>query len=297
MSKNKYYDFMKSIIAIVPKYTPGKPPKFPNILGTGFIVDKDGIVLTCDHVARAINNLYRKENSSDIPAVCLSFEYHYKKENKKTEITIGIKTLPIAEIFYLDNFRYKVPYAPPESIKPDIAFIQVESINLPALKLCSDYFNIIPGNDVFTLGFPLGNSFMVFKDINNNEWIQNFLPIIQKGIISSIFPFRCPYPFGYLVNLMAQEGSSGSPLFSYHSNDVIGIIDRRVYQNIDVSGSLNRIPTNFSYAFGLKMVHEILNLVKKDCNFKDISIFKDFNIFEEKSLEPDADFILYNYKP
>lgn len=294
MSKDKYYEFMRSIVAVIPKYTEGKPPKFPFILGTGFMIDKKGIILTCDHVAKAINNLYRKENTTDIPAVCISFEYSYKKLDKKTEVTIGIKTLPITEIFYLDNFKYKAPYAPPESIKPDIAFLQVGAINLPILKLCNNYFNIIPGNEVYNLGFPLGNDFMIMRE-NNNEWIQNFLPIMQNGIISTILPFRCPYPYGFLINIMVQEGSSGSPLILKHTNEVIGIINSRVYQTIAASENTNLIPTNFSYAICLKMIPELLDLVKTNSNFKDTSSFEDFNDFQEKSLDPNSDFILYDY--
>ena len=293
MTKSKYYDFLKNIVAIIPKYTKGKPPKFPSIIGTGFMIEKDGIILTCDHVARAINNLYRIEGTSDIHVFCISFEYSYKKLEKKTKINIGIKTLPIVEIFYINDFDYNVPYAPPSSVKPDIAFLQIMAKNLPVAKLCQNYFNIIPGDEVFTMGFPLGKNLMVLKE-ETDEWIQNFLPIIQKGIISGVLPFRCPDPYGFLINIMAQEGSSGSPLILTKTNEIIGIINKRVYQGSPKKTDF--IPTNFSYAIGLKAIPMLVELVKTNERFRDISNFKDIDEFEEKSLEPSSDFILYNYK-
>lgn len=59
------YDIVKnSIVAIIHRYTPiwkedTPPPEFPPILGTGFIIKENGLIVTCDHVLRAIPKLFK----------------------------------------------------------------------------------------------------------------------------------------------------------------------------------------------------------------------------------------------
>src|SRR5437660_10524844 len=55
-----YREVRKSIVAFVPRHLPlrlgQKPPVFPPIVGTGFIID-DGIVVTNNHVVRRLAGL------------------------------------------------------------------------------------------------------------------------------------------------------------------------------------------------------------------------------------------------
>ncbi|WP_231714495.1 serine protease [Desulfonema ishimotonii] len=57
-----YIPLKKGIVAFVPKYLPANsdaPRAFPPIIGTGFVVDKNGLIVTNRHVIRAFGEISR----------------------------------------------------------------------------------------------------------------------------------------------------------------------------------------------------------------------------------------------
>jgi S1-C subfamily serine protease len=61
---NSYKKVKRSIVAFTLKYIPvyekdQKPPLFPTIIGTGFVIRSDGIVVTNAHVVDAFSKVFR----------------------------------------------------------------------------------------------------------------------------------------------------------------------------------------------------------------------------------------------
>jgi hypothetical protein len=75
------------------------------------------------------------------------------------------------------------------------------------MPLAEDPFSLRVGMPVATAGFPLGTDAILFYD-----QISQVMPFLREGIVSNLLPFPCPYPHGFTIDIMAQGGSSGSPI-------------------------------------------------------------------------------------
>jgi len=102
---------------------------------------------------------------------------------------------------------------------PDFGFVQIEVQQLPALRLSEDAFSIRVGMPIATAGFPLGTDALLMY-----EKISQVMPFLRHGIVSSVLPFPCPYPHGFTIDVMAQGGSSGSPIFVTDRPVAVGIL-------------------------------------------------------------------------
>ncbi len=43
--------------------------------------------------------------------------------------------------------------------------------------------------------------------------LTQVVPLLKRGIVSSVFPFAAPFPHGFTLDVMIQGGASGSPVF------------------------------------------------------------------------------------
>jgi len=263
---------LNSIVAISPKYLKinkgEKPPIVPPIIGTGFIIDEDGLVVTCDHVIKEVLKLPKPNNikSDDIPIRVFRFNTVERKEGNKYYTNV----FKVLNIIGIDSFNYKTENYPNE--KPDIGFLHIDASELKKIDLCENFLEIKPGIDIVTGGFPLSTYFLIGEEDKNgekvNEWINQFNPIFQKGIISSVFPRVCKKPHGILTNMMIPEGGSGSPLVSAEDGKLIGIMSKRTFQyKYSEKGARYYIPTNFSTAISTYYFKQLIEIIKKDKNF------------------------------
>jgi len=162
----------------------GKPDT-RNILGTGFIITKKGLVVTADHVIfdeqkdRVHRNLFCSWPSYPEP---LWFRVSISKRFKQ-----GAKGRDIALLQIVNDKRSK-PY--------------------PFLEIGDD-FEI--GDPVLITGFPL-----VFEKIYH--W-----PLFRRGIIAST-RYKHQNSRVIVLDLPAADGYSGSPVFNLRSRKVVGII-------------------------------------------------------------------------
>jgi hypothetical protein len=64
--------------------------------------------------------------------------------------------------------------------------------------------------------------------------------VCDRGIVSSVYPFPTAQPQGLTIDIMQQDGSSGSPIFRIADGSVIGVmssgvIERKVAQSEQAS--------------------------------------------------------------
>jgi S1-C subfamily serine protease len=205
-----------SIVALATRWTQtpqGGRPIFPTLLGTGFVVDSRGIIATNRHVVEALEQLPRhpKGESSAIGIVWAEIERRS-----------GMGVLPA---FFADvkgystvtEFSSNSPYY--AEAPPDIGFVQLKVRDLPALKLRTEANILRVGTPIATAGFPLGTDPLVAFGK-----VSQLTPFLRQGIISSVFPFPCPYPHGFTIDVMQQGGASGSPVFLADASVVVGMI-------------------------------------------------------------------------
>lgn len=262
MNLKESYDIVRdSIVAITHKYIPSReddtpPPEFPPILGTGFIIRENGLIVTNDHVLKAIPKLFKPP---DRPKEEWPVEVYLLKNTKTGMFVVPLEVLGAFEI---KKFSTGPVYYGPKI--PDVGFLLVKVKGLPALKINDKMETLHEGLEVATAGFPMGT-----EALRAPGWLHQFTPTLQMGIISAVQPFRCASPHGFSVNIMTQGGASGSPVFLPETGEVIGVLYGGLYdysltkKNKDVY----KVPTNISYVVPAQFISKSLDSITKDKHF------------------------------
>ena len=130
------------IVAICPMYNKikkgGKPPIVPPIIGTGFIIDEDGLVVTCKHVVESVLKLPKPENKNNNEIPIRVFRFVRVISNGK--ILIQSNVFKVLNIIDISNFSHKEENYPKE--KPDICFLHIDASKLEKIELCEPHFII-----------------------------------------------------------------------------------------------------------------------------------------------------------
>lgn len=274
---------------------------FNPILGTGFVIDESGIILTCGHVIDEIiksagQYLLDKINEKKADSI------EKFKEGSDVNDLIDVKGKCPAFINFFINDGKNVYVCPCDIIRaskiqgiktswnrvcnivPDIGLIEADVKDLEKVILCDDFNKIEIGLEVGTSGFPFGKDLMIGREVIDNnirEYIQQASPTLKRGIISAILPIKCERPELFLTDIMVQGGQSGSPLFLVDTGEVIGIVIQSMHQLFNYTYTSNSIekniqipiPTGLSYSVP---VHFLVNNLEK---------FKKDNSVEKKDLK------------
>jgi hypothetical protein len=73
--------------------------------------------------------------------------------------------------------------------------------------------------EIATIGYPLGTI-----PLTALGKLNQVSPFIRRGIVSSVLPFPTHRPHGFTIDIMQQGGSSGSPILSASTAEVVGMM-------------------------------------------------------------------------
>jgi S1-C subfamily serine protease len=207
-----YKKIKPSIVAIASKVS--SSPDFPDIIGTGFIAREDGIVITNNHVIEGIKKIPRLKTApkDEWPATVLYFNM-----TPRGMMVVGLE---------IDGFALLKRDEPiPEGVNfygadvPDLGVIKLKiRSGLPPLTIAPQ-LGIEEGHNVVIAGFPQGS-----KPLMALGWVHQLSPTLQKGILGAMAPFSCDDPHAILIDVVAQPGSSGSPIINPDNGNVIGVL-------------------------------------------------------------------------
>jgi hypothetical protein len=244
----------KSIVALGTKLAIGQSgaplPAFPTIIGTGFIVDERGIVITNRHVAEALTNLPTHPQTGESSAFAMIFSdiVATNGSHEMLAYNVDIRGYDIPHSFTTGGQFYGAGI-------PDLAFILLNVRDVPALRLATEPNTLRIGMPIATAGFARGTRALVLYD----KLVQA-TPLLRQGIVSSLYPFPCPQPHGFTIDVMIQGGASGSPIFVHNEPVVVGMLyggpEHLVY---DIYGRKTRIDMNITMALPSKMLSDALN--------------------------------------
>jgi hypothetical protein len=206
-----------AIVALISKAAPTQPgtpaPLFPPIIGTGFFVDRRGIVATNRHVVQCLEGLPKHPATGKASAAAVVFLE--RQEGNGT--VMGCLVVDVENYWTLENFEASSRWYG-EGL-PDLAFVKLRATATPALPLDDRPGTLRVGAGIATAGFPMGSDLITL-----HGKITQLTPMLRKGIISSVFPFQSALPHGFTIDAMVQPGASGSPVFLEDEPRVIGMV-------------------------------------------------------------------------
>jgi S1-C subfamily serine protease len=219
MSLSKTFELvLPSLVAFitrVKKIRPGEKAILPEILGTGFVVDQRGLVVTNRHVVEEFHRQPPHPKTGASPVVAWMTPEGVKEAP-------GGHTMPIVLAHIVGGAAVTEFSSSPgpyygEPV-PDLAFVQLNVKDLPSLRLATEAGSWAIGTSVAILGYPLGT-----VPLELFGKVTQLMPSLKHGIIGSVQPFPCPRPHGFSTDILTQGGNSGSPVFLTDDPTVVGI--------------------------------------------------------------------------
>ena len=243
-----YRRLKPSVVAIAAKVSSN--PEFPDIIGTGFIARPEGTVVTNQHVIEALSRLPRVKGmlADEWPAFVIYF--HWVPGSGMAPLLLQIAGVTRAK---REGPVKGVSYGPEI---PDVGFIQVKMRGLPALTIEKEV-NPNEGDEIRIAGFPMGTD-----TLRAPGWVHQLTPILQSGIISAVLPFPCDNPHAVVLDVMTQGGSSGSPVISPNTGNVIGLEYAGIIEPKTISGKAGVLGyennTSLTLAIPSRVVNQLL---------------------------------------
>jgi len=223
-----FRDVKKATVAIALVDFDNKTKPY-EIIGSGFCIDPDGVIVTCRHVIEAFmsksiavqieeanqdpGNIGRKKKICKPGPVLRSFAIFYDTERSSTKLVI----IPAV----VDMVMAKTD--------KDIALLRVLKHNYfrngyPFLEI-ADYEKIKEGQEIAVCGFPLGT---YLKD-----QLGTMTSSFTKGIVSSIIPspgIDISLLQGFQLDITATHGNSGGPVFLIDFGKVFAVLSQGLQQ-------------------------------------------------------------------
>jgi len=225
MSKREIYDAVKKATVGIVIETPERLPKRPyTIIGSGFCIHKEGIVVTCEHVHRAFfdPDVYRQVMTEIATQDGVVVPVPSKGTHRPQVIFFGGAqgTNVVMPMVGVTDATCKTNF--------DLAIYRLDkrhaafSGGYPTISI-ADYADLHEMMEVGLCGFPLGDSLF--------DQIGTVSSSFTTGRISSIIPVAgvtVEHLRGFQLDLTATNGNSGGPVFSLDTGKVFGVLQRGV---------------------------------------------------------------------
>ena len=206
MTLSSIYEAVKrATVAIVAVRTDRLPQRPFDIVGSGFCIHADGVIVTCKHVFEAfVPPVPGGSGAVHARAIPQAVFYGGVQGTQIHMHAVSIIGAGIENGFDLAVLKLSSHPAFPEGY--------------PTLAV-ADYSELHEMMDVAICGFPLGSVLQ--------EQLGTITSSFTKGMISSIIPAQGiarEYLRGFQLDLTATNGNSGGPVFSLATGHVFGTL-------------------------------------------------------------------------
>ena len=142
----------------------------------------------------------------------------------------------------------------------DLLVLRFEGQPLPALKL-ADSNAVREGQDIAFTGFPLGATLGVVAATNRGI-VSAITPVGQPAVSASQLDARSVRRLAsgtyavFQIDAVSYPGNSGSPLYDYHTGEVIGVMNMVFIKGLKESALSS--PSGISYAIPSQYIKVLL---------------------------------------
>lgn len=216
-SKSIYESIKKATVAIAIAHPETLPKKPFTIIGSGFCIHKDGVIVTCEHVFKTFTHPESYQR-------CLE-----AINEGKDSIISDLKGIVPHAIFFSHSQGHEIFMNPVPIMNAvaktdfDLAAFKLQkhssySQGYPTLEI-AEYGELYETMEVGTCGYPLGNFLQ--------EQVGTVTSSFTKGMISSIIPapnIAREQVRRFQLDLTATNGNSGGPVYSLATGKVFGVL-------------------------------------------------------------------------
>jgi S1-C subfamily serine protease len=192
------------------------------IAGTGFVINKDGVVITARHVVIG--------DSSPVDRITIDVPYSNTHDNQDTVFFNNFGTMP-AQLIATDELHdiaILKPNANPLAPGFKAAGVLIHGVQPPLLPRAPgvlDERRLKDGEPIFISGYPLDLSVMVTTSgaIASSSSFNSRELSLQGPLVRSLLPEQPGVRDIYWADIQANHGNSGGPVFSADSTKIIGM--------------------------------------------------------------------------
>lgn len=193
------------------------------MVGSGFYYDTRGYLMSAAHVLRSAekinNSLKLKNKKSKIIATNLNVLDGDKAAIQEDEVDkILLPTIkteidhPTAPILFDVGIGKIIPS------RNKYPFLKIKQI----VDLTDPHLDV--GHEIVMCGYPAGEESLSLKIDALHGY--RFSPVMQFGHISALLPTDDAIPYGIQTDILSTGGSSGSPIVSIETGEVLGLAQK-----------------------------------------------------------------------
>jgi len=243
------------------------------VIGSGFFYDTRGYLMSAAHVLRDLTNTQKENEFRNIESEMIAINNHVTDRLEiRSEIIENMDDVLFPELPRIENAPTR-----PVIFDVGIAKVKQDRPKYPFLKIREDW-ELQIGEEIAMCGFPGGNDTLSFE-VHAITGLRGS-PLMQFGHIAALLPFDDSKSYGIQTDIVSTGGSSGSPIISIETGEVVGIAQKIIptYARVKIPEKAQKKIKNLEYLEGgahigliygdsCNMISDIPNMTKE--NFSD----------------------------
>jgi len=201
-----------------------------SIRGTGFVVSPDGKFITCSHV-------YKQIQQNELPYLGVSVPGQTDEKKITHYDRYGVELIEMDE-------------------ENDLALMKIKTdkeMNFAVIKEVGEPEKVQEGEEAIFIGYPLATELLSMGFGITMTANQCIISSVKRRMDGSLHFF--------MIDTHANNGSSGSPVFSTETGKVIGVVSGKISTKIPApDGKLIDIPANLGICRPINYINNLLKI-------------------------------------